>query len=137
VSTIDIQFDKKIDNSRVLRPLDSLAGLEYLSLTLLGAMFVFGALFYGWQQYQWIQYGYRIEEAQKRIENLSEIGRQLRLERGVMASPRRIDETARYDLGMVVPQSGQIVTLNADYSVPARRPSEPDRPTQLAQRAGN
>jgi cell division protein FtsL len=136
MSTIDIQFDKKIDNSRVHRPLDSLAGLEYLSLTLLGAMFVFGALFYGWQQYQWIQYGYRIEEAQKRIGELSEVGRQLRVERGVLASPQRIDETARRDLGMVAPRTGQIVTLDADDAAPAPRPFEPGAvPTQLARRA--
>ena len=135
MSTIDIQFDKKIDNSRVHRVPDSLCRLEYLGLTLLGGMFVFGALFYGWQQYQWIQYGYRIEASQQRIEELSEVGRQLRVERGVWASPQRIDETARRDMGMIGPRADQIVTLEAKYAVP----SEPSVivETQLAQTIEN
>ena len=115
MSTIDIQFDKQIDNSRVRRVPDSLRRLEYLGLTLLGAMFVFGALFYGWQQYQWIHYGYRIEEALRQIEEISEVGRQLKVERGVLASPQRIDEIARRDLGMVGPEKDQIVTLAVGY----------------------
>jgi cell division protein FtsL len=92
-----------------------LAGLEYLSLTLLGAVFVVGALFYGWQQYQWIHYGYRIEEAQRRIEDLSEVGRQLRVEHATLASPQRIDEKARLDLGMVTPRSDQVVSVDAGF----------------------
>ena len=87
MTTIDIEFDKQIDNSRVHRVPDNLCRLEYLGLTLLGAVFVFGALFYGWQQYQWIQYGYRIEDSQRRIEELSEVGRQLRVERGRVGQP--------------------------------------------------
>ncbi len=39
-------------------------------------MFLFGLFAYGWQHYQWIQYGYRIEEAQKKKEQLAEVGRQ-------------------------------------------------------------
>jgi len=139
MTTIDIEFDKQIDNSRVHRVPDPLCSLEYLGLTLLGAMFVFGALFYGWQQYQWIQYGYRIEESQRRIEELSEVGRQLRVERGVWASPRRIDETARRELGMVRPRVGQIVTFEAGYAATEAGIAASNEPsamveTQLAQR---
>lgn len=134
MSTIDIEFDKKIDNSRIHRDMDSLCGLEYLSLTLLGAIFVFGALFYGWQQYQWIQYGYRIEEAQKKLEELSEVGRQLRVERGLYASPQNIDDQARA-LGMVAPMAGQLVTVEARYAVRTEPAVAGTVETQLAQRA--
>jgi len=119
MSTIEIQFEKRIDNSRVVREADARCRLEYICLTLLGAMFVFGALFYAWQQYQWIQYGYLIEDAQRQIEQLDEVGRQLRVERATLANPLRIDSIARGELGMVGPEAGQIVTLEEHLSFPA------------------
>jgi len=128
MSTIEIQFDKRIDNSRVRRDADSLVRLEYVALTLLGAIFVVVALVYGWQQYQWIQYGYRIEEAQRRIDVLFEDGQRLRVERSIWASPSRIDQTARGELGMVAPAAGQFVMVDAQDMTPY--PAE----TQLAQR---
>ena len=115
MSTIDIHFDKKIDNSRIVREPDARCRLEYMCLTLLGAMFVLGILFYAWQQYQWIQYGYRIEESHRQIEELAEVGRQLRVERATLANPQRIDSIARTELGMVEPRIGQIVTLETDF----------------------
>lgn len=132
MSTIEIQFDKRIDNSRIRRDLESLWSFEYLLFTLLGAFFVVGALFYGWQQYQWIQYGYRIEEAQQKIEELTEAGRRLRLERGTMASPERIDRLAR-DMGMVAPAVEQVLIweTGADGEPVDAGPVE----IQLAQRA--
>ncbi len=133
MSTIDIQFDKKIDNSRIQRDFDSSCSREYLSLTLLGAVFVVCALFYGWQQYQWIQYGYRIEEKQKQIEELVEVGRQLTVERGMLASPQRIDAIAR-SLGMITPNPDGIVMLDAEYAIPVDSADSRAIETQLAQR---
>ena len=131
MSTIDIHFDKKIDNSRIVRETDARCRLEYMCLTLLGAMFVLGTLFYAWQQYQWIQYGYRIEESHRQIEELVEVGRQLRVERATLASPQRIDLIARTELGMVGPGDNQIVTFDADFNSPD--PVEPVE-TLLARR---
>ncbi len=133
MSTIDIQFDKKIDNSRIQRDFDSSCSREYLSLTLLGAVFVICALFYGWQQYQWIQYGYQIEETQKQNEEFVEVGRQLRVERGMLASPQRIDAIAR-SLGMITPNPDAIVMLDVEYAIPADSADSWAIETQLAQR---
>ena len=118
MSTIDIHFDKKINNFRVVRETDLRCRLEYICLTMLGAMFVLATLFYAWQQYEWIQHGYRIEEAHSKIEELVEVGRQLRIERATLANPQRIDRIARTELGMVGPGVGQIVTLASDSSAP-------------------
>ncbi len=111
MSTIDIHFDKKINNSRIVRDADTRCRLEYLCLTVLGAVFVLGVLFYAWQQYEWIQYGYHIEEAQQKIEQLSETGRRLSLERATLANPQRIDAIARQELGMTGPIAGQVVSF--------------------------
>jgi cell division protein FtsL len=124
MSTIDIHFEKKIDNSRIIRPIDARCRLEYICLTLLGAIFVLGVLFYAWQQYQWIQYGYRIEEAQKKVEQLHETGRQLRIERATLSNPQRIDALARGELGMVGPGAGQVVTLGVGFRLPSEKDSE-------------
>ncbi len=114
MSTIDIHFDKKINNSRIVRDADTRCRLEYLCLTMLGAVFVLGVLLYAWQQYEWIQYGYHIEEAQKKIEQLSETGRRLSVERATLANLQRIDTIARQELGMTGPAAGQVVSFGFD-----------------------
>ena len=119
MSTIDIHFEKKIDNSRIVRDIDLRCRLEYLCLTLLGAIFVLGMLFYAWQQYQWIQYGYQIEEAQKKIEQLQETRLQFQVERATLSNPHRIDAIARGELGMVEPGVAQVVTLEVGLTLPS------------------
>ncbi len=123
MSMIDVHFEKKINNSRIVREADAQCQLEYLCLTLLAAVFVLGVFFYAWQQYQWIQHGYGIEAAQTKIEQLEEVAQQLRIERATLRSPQRIDALARRELGMVGPGGGQIVAVRAGYSSPS-----PDRP---------
>ena len=115
--TIDVHFERPIDNSRIVREADVRCRSEYMCLTLMGAMFVMGILFYAWQQYQWIQYGYLIEESHQQIEELVEVRSQLRVERATLANPQRIDSIARTELGMAGPSAGQLVSLEVG-SVP-------------------
>ena len=129
MSTVDIHFDKKINNSKVVREADPRCRVEYLCLTLLGAVFVLGLFFYAWQQYQWIQFGYGIEEAQKKIEQLEEVGQQLRVERATLRNPQRIDSLARQELGMVGAGGRQVVAIEATPSV-----IRPERTLVAAQR---
>ena len=126
---IEVHF-KKIINNTPVREADAGSHRDYLIVTALASMFLFGLFAYGWQHYQWIQYGYRIEEAQKKKEQLSEVGRQLRLERALLRNPQRIDTIARRDLGMVVPAPGQLVTLTADapFTIPTPQPQPPSQP---------
>src|SRR2546427_3372480 len=111
---IEIHLEKRIVNNSVIRQIDAKSHRDYIVVTALAAVFLLGLFAYGWQHYQWIQYGYRIEEAQKKKDQLAEIGRQLRLERASLRSPQRIDSIARGELGMVVPAPGQLVTFRAD-----------------------
>lgn len=131
---IEVQFEKRIINSNVIREADSKGHRDYIIVTALAAMFLFGLFAYGWQHYQWIQYGYRIEEAQKKMQRLSEIGRQLRLERASLSNPQRIDSIARKQLGMVVPAPGQLVTFSVDapLTIPTPQPLSPP-PAQQAE----
>jgi len=124
---IEVHFEKHIVNHNVIREADAKGHREYIIVTALAAMFLFGLFAYGWQHYQWIQYGYRIQEAQKKKDQLTEISQQLRLERASLRSVQRIDAIARRDLGMVVPARGQIVMLHAGAPLTI--------PTQQAQQA--
>jgi cell division protein FtsL len=124
---IEVHFEKRIINNNVIREADARSHRDYIIVTALAAMFLFGLFAYGWQHYQSIQYGYRIEEAQKRREQLAETGRQLRLERASLSNPQRIDSIARKQLGMVVPAPGQLVPFSADapLTIPAPQPLQP------------
>ena len=128
---IEVHLEKRIINNNVIREADARSHRDYIIVTVLGAIFLVGLFIYGWQHYRWIQYGYRIEEAQKKKEQLAEIGRQLRLERASLRNPQRIDSIARRDLGMVIPIPGQLVTLSdTPLAVPVTRPPQPVQPQE-------
>ncbi len=122
---IEVHFEKRIINNKLVREADAKSHRDYMIVTVLGAVFLLGLFAYGWQHYQWIQYGYRIEEAQKKKEQLAEVGRQLRLERASLRNPQRIDAIARGELGMVVPAPGQVVTFSADAPLTIPSPEKP------------
>src|SRR5262245_31399568 len=103
MSTIEVHFEKRINNVAVVRETDIRQRREYLFVTLLAGLFVLGLLFYGWQHYRWIQYGYRIEEAQKKREHLAEMRERLTVQRESLRNRSRIEDIARNDLGMVMP----------------------------------
>ena len=130
---IEVHLEKRIVNNSVIRQTDSKSHRDYIVVTAFAAIFLFGLFAYGWQHYQWIQYGYRIEEAQKKKEQLAETGRQLRLERASLSNPQRIDSIARKQLGMVVPVPGQLVTLSADapLTIPAPQPLQAAQQAEL------
>jgi cell division protein FtsL len=133
--SIEIQLEKRIINNHVIREADVKSHRDYIIVTVLAAMFLFGLFAYGWQHYQWIQYNYRIQEAKKKKEMLSEVGRELRLERASLRDPSRIDSIARRQLGMVVPAPGQLVTFNADspLTIPSQTlPVQEIQPQQAA-----
>jgi len=122
---IEVQFEKRINNLHVVREADLNQRREYVGVTLLFGLFLVCLLFYGWQRYRWIQNGYRIEEMQKKREQLTEINRTLRLERSSLSDLGRIDEIARRDLGMVLAKPGQLVIFRADAPLTIPTPSQP------------
>lgn len=129
---IEVHFEKRLINNNVIREADARSHRDYIVVTALAAMFLFGLFAYGWQHYQWIQYGYRIQEAQKKKDQLTEIREQLKLEHASLKSPQRIDLIARRELGMVVPERGQLVLLHADTPLTIPTP-QTTLPAQLVQ----
>ena len=107
----EVVFEKRINNAHVYRDADVGQRRQYFLLTFLASLFVLALLFYGWQQYRWIDLGYQIEEAKQKKEELLEYQKRLVLELGFQARDARIDQIARKDLGMVIAAPGQIVTM--------------------------
>src|SRR5438093_10368671 len=134
MSTIEIHFEKRINNVAVLREPDAKQRRECLLVMLLAALFGLSLLFYGYQHYRWIQFGYRIEEAQKKKEQLVEARERLRLERSALRDRQRIDAKARNELGMVAPAAGQWVTLSADAPFTIPVPLESPEPALSAKK---
>lgn len=120
---IEVFCEKRINNAALHHDVDADQRRQYFLLVGLAGLFMVGLLFYGWQQYQWVQSGYEIESAQKQRDDLAEYRKQLLVERASMANPDRIDKIARTRLGMTLPAPGQMVFLGAD--APAILPADP------------
>jgi len=112
--SIEVVFEKRINNATVHRDVDLEQRRQYVLFTFLSTLFVLSLLLYGWQQYRFLRLGYDISKLKERKEELLEDQRRLELDRNLWASPRYIDSTARNDLGMVVAAPGQIVSLSGD-----------------------
>jgi cell division protein FtsL len=132
MSPIEVHFDRHINNEGLVWEPDARHRREYLLVTLLAAVFGLTLLFYGWQHYRMIQYGYRIEEAHKRRDQLAETRERLRYERSSLRDRQRIDAKARRDLGMVAPAAGQWVTLSPE--APFTIPVPPESPALSAKK---
>ena len=107
----EIHIVKQIDNSRLVKELDFQQTKECLLLMVLAMLCLLALLFLAWQQFEVIRRGYEREELREEIEHLTEINRQLKLERATLRSPQRIDLIARKQLGLTNPSFHQIVVL--------------------------
>jgi len=108
---IEVRYEKNINNLTLVRETDSRRQWEYVTVAILGAVFVAGVLFYGWQQARYLQFGYDIQKAEAKKERLLQKGNELRLARGRLQNPARIAKIAK-DMGMVEYVPGQLVTVN-------------------------
>lgn len=102
-------WQKRIDNSRLVRERDPSYVREWAGL-LLAALICLGVvLVWSWQQFERVQIGYQIEELRQRQEQVSEWNRTLRLEHATLTDPMRIDAWARNRLGLETPRAGQLI----------------------------
>ena len=105
----EIHMVKQIDNSRLVKELDLQKTRECLLLMILAMLCLAVLLCLAWQQFEVVRRGYEREQLRKEIKHLTEISRQLNLERATLRSPQRIDLIARKQLGLISPSFDQIV----------------------------
>jgi cell division protein FtsL len=111
--TPEIYFQKTIDNSRLVKIIDPQRRREIRMFSVSVAALFLVMMFYAWQHFSSIQYGYRIEAQKNEREQLVEVNRTLKLETASLLDPGRIDNLAR-QMGLESPQPGQVMPLNAD-----------------------
>jgi cell division protein FtsL len=121
----EIYIVKHIDNSRLRKEVDYRRTKECFVLISLGVFCLLILLFLAWQHFEILRGGYENETFKKEVSRLEEENHKLKLERASLRSPQRIDLIARRDLGLVAPQTSQIVILPTSF------PTEP-LVTQLA-----
>lgn len=120
---------KRIDNSRLARPIASGRFREMARLIGLGSLLAAAALFYAWQHFQYLQLRYQIESLKAQRSQFSELNQELKLEVAGLRAPSRIDEIARRQLRLTAPVPGQVAPLEGPFEpvVAQVRPSGPLR----------
>ncbi len=103
---------KRIDNSRLSRPIASDRLREMARLIALGALLAGAALFYAWQHFEYLQLRYHVESLKSERSQASELNQQLKLEMAGLRAPSRIDEIARRQLRLTAPVPGQVAPLD-------------------------
>jgi cell division protein FtsL len=118
---------KRIDNSRLVRPVAPDRLRECCRLVLLGAVLAAGGLFYAWQHFQCIQLRYQLEELKAERGRAAELNLQLKLEAAALRSPMRIDVIARRQLGLTAPVPSQVAPAiePGDAVLAQARPAAP------------
>jgi len=111
--TPEFYFQKTIDNSRLVKISDPQRRREIRMFSASVAALFLLMMFYAWQHFSSIEYGYKIEAQKSERERLVEMNRTLKLEEASLRDPGRIDVLARR-MGLESPQPGQVVHLDAD-----------------------
>jgi cell division protein FtsL len=113
--TPEFYFQKTIDNSRLVKVSDPRRKREIRVFSASIAALFLLVMFYAWQHFSSIEYGYKIEAQRTERDRLVEVNRTLKLEEAGLRDPGRIDTLAR-QMGLEAPEPGQVVRLDADQS---------------------
>src|SRR5215813_7995559 len=111
--TPEFYFPKAIDNSRLVKAVDPKRRREIRMFSASVAALFLLMMFYAWQHFRAIEYGYQIEAQKAERDRLVELNRSLKLEEASLRDPSRIDALAR-QMGLESPQPGQVVRLQPE-----------------------
>lgn len=106
--TPEVFFDKRLDNSRLVKADDPVRKREMRSFAVAAAFFFALLMVYSWQHFSSIEYGYHIEAQKAQLQHLQDENRQLGLTEAQLSRSARIDQLA-HQIGLQPPQPGQIV----------------------------
>jgi cell division protein FtsL len=110
---------KDVRNNPIVREVDRERHREMWRSAAIGAFLVIVLLFTVWQQFELLQYGYRMEQMQQQRAEEEEIQRHLRLEIEALRSPARIERVAMAELRMVAPGPADSAVIERVIHTPA------------------
>src|SRR6185437_6796141 len=108
--TPEFYFQKTIDNSRLVKVSDPQRRREIRIFSAAVAALFMVMMFYAWQHFSSIEYGYRIEAQKAERDRLTEVNRTLTLEAASLRDPGRIDALAR-KMGLESTHPRQVIPL--------------------------
>ncbi len=111
--TPEFYFQKTIDNSQLVRASDPQRRREIRVFSACVVALFLLVMFYAWQHFSSIEYGYKIEAQKAERDRLVEMNRALKLEAASLRDPSRIDALAR-QMGLESPEPGQVIQMNPD-----------------------
>lgn len=112
--TPEVFYNKRIDNTRLVKAADLGRVREMRIFTAAMTVLFVIVMFYGWQHFSAIEYGYHVETEKQTRTALEEKNRELRLAEAQLCDPHRIDRMAR-GLGLAAPKPGQVVRGDASF----------------------
>ena len=118
--TFEYAIRKDVRNNRIVREVDRDRHREMLRATAVGVFLVAVLLFWAFQHFELLRYGYRFEQMQRERAAETEINRHLRLELDTLRSPTRIERLATDRLHMVAPGPDEASVI--ERVVPAEPP---------------
>jgi cell division protein FtsL len=92
----------------MVREKDRARSKELLRFLLYGAAIVVPLLGYVWQRVDFLRVSYKLEKLETQRRQLSELERQLALERATLLDTARIERKARKELGLVDPPAADV-----------------------------
>ena len=107
----EIYFVKRIDNSRLQREVDHEKRRECFSLLALGTLIFLFIMFFAWQHFECVRYGYLIQHLKQEQAEKVERNHALKVQFASLSDPQRIDMLARSELGLAPPQPSQIIQV--------------------------
>ncbi len=100
---------RPVENAYLVRERDR-RRLRELAVVLAAVLpLLLALLAYTWIHLEVLRTGYRIDAGEKRLRQLVQVERQLRLEASYLGSPERTAERATSELGMQTPVLGQMI----------------------------
>jgi len=124
MANLRYQITRRVANEQLVRQVDRERNHQLLMVAVTGLLLAGAVLAYGWQHFEMIQNGYRMEEQRREREYLIQIQRQLSLEKASLSSPDRIETIATRELGMVVPSKDQFVVIEPYREIEESQPEE-------------
>src|SRR5487761_1120874 len=109
--TPEVFFDKRLDNSRLVKADDPVRQREMRSFAVAAVFFFAILMVYSWQHFRAVEDGYRIETERAQLQHLQDENHQLALTEAQLSRSERIDRLA-HRMGMQSPQPGQTVNAN-------------------------
>ncbi len=102
-------FTRPVANAYLVRERDRKRLRELVLVLVAVGTLGIGLLSYTWIHLEVLSTGYKIDRLEKQLREMTRTERQLSLEAAYLASPQRIEERARQELGLEPPSLARVI----------------------------